>query len=106
MQSYRTRDDKVLMLMALERKFFVRLADVVNRPDLLDHVPEDQYLVTGTQEIDDAMVEIIASKDLDDWMQLFAEADVPVVPVYESAEVLDDPHLARGSPGSMPTRTR
>ena len=62
MQSYRTRDGKVLLLMALERKFFVRLVDAVGRPDLLSHVPEDQYLVRGNEEIDDAMVKIIGVK--------------------------------------------
>jgi crotonobetainyl-CoA:carnitine CoA-transferase CaiB-like acyl-CoA transferase len=93
MQAYRTRDGQVLLLMTLERKFFARLAEAVDRPDLLDHVPENQYLVQGSQAIDDALVEIIASRDLADWMQVFAAADVPAVPVNEGAGVLDDPQL-------------
>jgi len=93
MQAYRTRDGEALLLMALERKFFVRLADAVGRPDLLDHVAADQYLVQGNKAIDDALVEIIATRDLQEWMQVFAAADVPVVPVNEGTRVLDDPHF-------------
>ncbi|HEY6531824.1 MAG TPA: CaiB/BaiF CoA-transferase family protein [Acidimicrobiales bacterium] len=93
MQSYRTRDDKLLLLMALERKFFVRLAEAVGRDDLLAQVADDQYVVRGSEETDAALSEIIASRDLEDWMEIFATADVPVVPVNTSAQVADDPHL-------------
>jgi crotonobetainyl-CoA:carnitine CoA-transferase CaiB-like acyl-CoA transferase len=91
-QAYRTRDGKPLMLMALERKFFVRLAEATGREDLLAHAG-DNYLVRGSKEIDDVLVEVIATKDLDEWMKILAEADVPVVPVNESAEVADNPQM-------------
>jgi crotonobetainyl-CoA:carnitine CoA-transferase CaiB-like acyl-CoA transferase len=93
MQSYRTRDGRLLLVMALERKFFVRLAEAVGRDDLLAQVPDDQHIVQGSEETDAALGEIIASRDLDEWMEVFAAADVPVVPVNESAQVADDPHL-------------
>jgi crotonobetainyl-CoA:carnitine CoA-transferase CaiB-like acyl-CoA transferase len=93
MQSYRTRDGRLLLVMALERKFFVRLAEAVGRDDLLAQVADDQHIVTGSEETDAALGEIIASRDLDEWMELFAAADVPVVPVNESTQVADDPHL-------------
>ena len=93
MQAYRTRDGRLLLLMALERKFFVRLAEAVGRPDLLEHV-RDQYLTTASKEVDDAMIDILSSKDLSEWMEIFAAADVPVVPVNESSQVLEDSHLS------------
>jgi crotonobetainyl-CoA:carnitine CoA-transferase CaiB-like acyl-CoA transferase len=93
MQSYRSRDGQILLLMALERKFFVRLAAAVERPDLVDLVAADQYLVRGNPEIDAILGEVIASKDLEEWMAIFSAADVPVVPVYRDAEALDDIHL-------------
>jgi crotonobetainyl-CoA:carnitine CoA-transferase CaiB-like acyl-CoA transferase len=93
MQAYRTQDGKPLMLMALERKFFVKLAEATGRRDLLAHVPEDQYVVRGTKEIDEALREVIASKDLAAWMEIFAGADVPVVPINEGAQVADDPQM-------------
>jgi len=91
-QAYRTRDGKPLMLMALERKFFVRLAEVTGREDLLEHAG-DNYLVRGSKEIDDILVEVIATKNLDEWMTIMAEADVPVCPVIESDEVVDNPQM-------------
>jgi crotonobetainyl-CoA:carnitine CoA-transferase CaiB-like acyl-CoA transferase len=93
MQSYRTRDGRLLLVMALERKFFVRLAEAVGRDDLIARVPEDQHVVAGSEETDARLGEIIASRDLDEWMEIFAAADVPVVPVNESDQVTDDPHL-------------
>jgi crotonobetainyl-CoA:carnitine CoA-transferase CaiB-like acyl-CoA transferase/dienelactone hydrolase len=91
-QAYRTRDGKPLMLMALERKFFVRLAEATGRQDLLAHAG-DGHLVRGSKAIDDALVEAIATKDLDAWMEILASADVPVVPVNESAQVADNPQM-------------
>jgi crotonobetainyl-CoA:carnitine CoA-transferase CaiB-like acyl-CoA transferase/dienelactone hydrolase len=91
-QAYRTRDGKPLMLMALERKFFERLAEASGRKDLLAHAGEG-HLVRGSKEIDDILVEVIATKDLDDWMEIFAKADVPVVPVNETDAVADNPQM-------------
>ncbi|SDC66498.1 Crotonobetainyl-CoA:carnitine CoA-transferase CaiB [Sphingomonas sp. YR710] len=93
MQAYRTRDGRALMLMTLERKFFVRLAEATGRPDLLAHVPENEYMVRGSTAIDEVLTETIASRDLNDWMRIFADADVPVVPVNECAAVADDPQM-------------
>jgi crotonobetainyl-CoA:carnitine CoA-transferase CaiB-like acyl-CoA transferase len=93
MQSYRTRDGRLLLVMALERKFFVRLAEALGREDLLAQVSGDQHIVRGSEETDAALCEILASRDLDEWMEIFAAADVPVVPVNESAQVAEDPHL-------------
>jgi crotonobetainyl-CoA:carnitine CoA-transferase CaiB-like acyl-CoA transferase len=92
-QAYRTRDGRLLMLMALERKFFVRLAEAIGRADLVAQVPEDQYMVRTTPEIDEALASAIAAEDLGHWMEAFAAADVPVVPVNESTTALDDPQL-------------
>jgi crotonobetainyl-CoA:carnitine CoA-transferase CaiB-like acyl-CoA transferase len=92
-QAYRTLDGKLLMLMALERKFFVRLAEAAGRPELLAHVPEGQYVVRGSKEIDDALAETIALKDIDAWMKIFADADVPVVPVNEGGAVAENAQM-------------
>jgi crotonobetainyl-CoA:carnitine CoA-transferase CaiB-like acyl-CoA transferase len=94
MQCYRTRDGKMLLMMALERKFFARLVEAVGRPDLLEQFPADQYLIQGNAEVDDALVEILGARDLAEWMALFAEVDVPVVPVNDADEAAADPQLA------------
>ena len=93
MQTYLTRDGKILLLMALELKFFVRLAEVVGHPELVDLVDKNAYIVRGSAEIDKILKQAIATKDLAEWMTIFTKADVPVVPVYRGAEVLDDIHM-------------
>jgi crotonobetainyl-CoA:carnitine CoA-transferase CaiB-like acyl-CoA transferase len=93
MQAYRTRDGKVLMIMALERKFFLRLAEATGRADLAAHAEGSGHVVRGSPEIDAVLIEVIATKDMAEWMEVFARADVPVVPVHESAAVADDPQM-------------
>jgi crotonobetainyl-CoA:carnitine CoA-transferase CaiB-like acyl-CoA transferase len=91
-QAYRTRDGKPLMLMALERKFFARLAEATGRQDLMAYAG-DGYLVRGSKEIDEALIETIATKDRDEWMEIFAAADVPVVPINDGAAAAENPQL-------------
>lgn len=93
MQAYRTRDGKVLMVMALERKFFLRLAEATGRTDLASHAKGSGHVVRGSPEIDAVLIDVIATRDLAEWMDLFAKADVPVVPVNEGAAVADDPQM-------------
>jgi crotonobetainyl-CoA:carnitine CoA-transferase CaiB-like acyl-CoA transferase len=93
LQYYRARDGKVLLLMPFERKFFVKLLEVIERPDLLQYFREDEYVARGTEEVYEALVEAFASRDRDEWMQLLGDADIPVMPVNEGADVLDDPHI-------------
>jgi crotonobetainyl-CoA:carnitine CoA-transferase CaiB-like acyl-CoA transferase len=113
MQYYDTRDGKVLLIMALERKFFVRLMEAVDRPDLVQQFAEDRYAdpLMGSDQVRDALAEAISLRDRDEWMRIFAEADVPVVPVNRGAEVLDDPQLQtrigwlKGDQGTVTMRT-
>jgi crotonobetainyl-CoA:carnitine CoA-transferase CaiB-like acyl-CoA transferase len=93
MQAYRTLDGKVLMIMALERKFFLRLAEATDRPDLAALAEGDSYIVRGSRQIDDVLLDVIATRNLADWMEIFAKADVPVVPVNETSDVAHDPHM-------------
>lgn len=93
MQAYRTRDDKVLMIMALERKFFLRLAEATDRPDLAALAEGAGHVVRGSPEIDATLINVIATKDLAEWMEIFARADVPVIPVNENAGVADNPQM-------------
>ena len=93
MQAYRTRDGRVLMIMALERKFFARLAEATGRADLAAHAAGDGYTVAGSPEIDAALIAAIATRDIAEWMEIFARADVPAVPVNAGAGVADDPQM-------------
>jgi crotonobetainyl-CoA:carnitine CoA-transferase CaiB-like acyl-CoA transferase len=93
LQYYRARDGKVLLLMPFERKFMVKLVEVIDRPDLLQFFREDDYVARGTEDVYEALVEAFASRDRDEWMRILGDADIPVMPVNEGADVLDDPHI-------------
>jgi crotonobetainyl-CoA:carnitine CoA-transferase CaiB-like acyl-CoA transferase len=93
LQYYRARDGKVLFLMPFERKFMAKLMEVIERPDLARHFDDSQYVARGTDEVFEALADTFATRDRDEWMQLLADADIPVMPVNRGAEVLDDPHI-------------
>ena len=46
-----------------------------------------------TQYLRSSSIEVIAAKDMAEWMDIFARADVPVVPVHEGAAVAEDPQM-------------
>lgn len=41
------------------------------------------------------LADLFASRDREDWILIFASGRVPVVPVWEGSEALDDDHLTR-----------
>jgi crotonobetainyl-CoA:carnitine CoA-transferase CaiB-like acyl-CoA transferase len=94
-QYYQTADDRYLIFMALERKFFENFVNAIDRPDLLrisrstrefDH----EY---GNSELRKALTEVFLSRTLSEWMHLFERSDVPGIPVNIGEQVLDDPHF-------------
>lgn len=86
---YRTADDKYITVGALEPKFFNRLCTILNMPEL-DEVnagPEK------AAQIKAALAEKFAQKTRAEWLELLAEQEVCVGPVYDMEEVFEDPQL-------------
>jgi alpha-methylacyl-CoA racemase len=91
---YRCSDGKFLAVGALEPKFFARLCARLERSDLL----EKAYDLTdgGAAWAKAELATVFATRPRDAWVQLFAEDDVCVEPVWEGTEVLEDrQHQAR-----------
>lgn len=79
---YATADARQLTVGALEPKFFVRLCELIERPDLAEH-----HLVAGEQaELAAELAAVFAQKPLADWLQLFDGEDVCVGPVATLVE--------------------
>ena len=79
---YATADARHLTLAALEPKFFVRLCELLGRPDLAAG-----HLVAEAQPGLAAELEaIFAARPLADWLELFEAEDVAVGPVATLAE--------------------
>ena len=79
---YETADGRWLTVGALEPKFFLRLCEVIGRPELAErHLEPD-----GQEELATELAATFALRSLDDWLQLFDGEDVCAGPVATLAE--------------------
>jgi alpha-methylacyl-CoA racemase len=83
---YETADGRFLTVAALEPKFWQRLCELVERPDLLPR----QYDAEAAAEL----AETISTRDLAGWLDLFGDEDVCAGPVW----TLEEASAEFGSP--------
>jgi crotonobetainyl-CoA:carnitine CoA-transferase CaiB-like acyl-CoA transferase len=92
---YRTKDDELVALGALEPKFWQAFCRATDRPDLAHrHLtdPIDQAAL-----MDDVRA-VFATRTRAEWLRRFEEADGCLSPVNTPADALVDPHVrARGT---------
>ncbi len=93
---YETADGRHLTVGALEPKFFVRLCEVIGRPELAElHLVADAQVDLAAE-----LGQIFASRRLDEWLELCADEDVAVGPVAtlaEAAREFGDGSAGRGA---------
>jgi len=78
---YTCADGRHLTVAALERKFFARLCELLDRPDLAERqYDEDQTALRGE------LAQTFATRPLAEWLAHFGEEDVCVGPVATRAE--------------------
>jgi alpha-methylacyl-CoA racemase len=88
---YATADDQYLALGALEPKFWTGFCDRIGRPDLAS-----QQAAPGgdrARVLADVRA-VMRTRTRDEWLAVFADADVCLTPVRTLEEALTDPHLA------------
>lgn len=98
---YRTGDGRWLAVGALEKKFWDRFCEGLERPDLKARHLGDTPLERDTlrQEI----AAVLATRSQAHWVQVFEGADCCVTPVLRLDEALDHPHVrARGMVVDVP----
>ena len=79
---YETADGRHLTVAALEPKFFVRLCELLGRPELAE-----RHLVAGAQvQLAAELAAIFATRTLAAWLEHFGDEDVAVGPVATLAE--------------------
>jgi crotonobetainyl-CoA:carnitine CoA-transferase CaiB-like acyl-CoA transferase len=97
---YRTKDDQLIALGALELKFWQTFCERIGRPELTSRhrsTPADQAALL------DEVRAIFRTRTRDEWLTFFRGHDVCLTPVNQPAEALRDPHvLARGVIKSVP----
>ena len=83
---YATADGRHLTVGALEPKFFVRLCELVGRPELA----ERQLVAAAQEELAAELAAVFARRTLAEWLALFDGEDVCVGPVATLAEAAGD----------------
>ena len=79
---YATADGRWLTVAALEPVFFVRLCELLGRPELA----EDQYDPDGQEALAGELATLFAALPLAAWLELFEGEDVCVGPVWTLEE--------------------
>jgi len=93
--AYRTRDDRWVCLSASTQAMTERLFRVIGRADLIDNprYRKNADRVRNAAELDAIIGEFIGRMTLAENLDFFDRADVTVGPIYDIAQILDDPHV-------------
>jgi crotonobetainyl-CoA:carnitine CoA-transferase CaiB-like acyl-CoA transferase len=92
--TYRTRDGRHLALAAIEDRFWLRLTEALQRPDL-SGPPYDSHAgrMAHREHLEGVIAAEIERLDLNDALALFERHDVPAGPVLGPEGVAADLHL-------------
>jgi crotonobetainyl-CoA:carnitine CoA-transferase CaiB-like acyl-CoA transferase len=91
---YETSDGRHMAVGALEQKFWERLCDTIDRPDL-----KPSHLSFGArgEQAKRALAAVFATRTQAEWTEMFDQVDCCVTPVLHIGETLDNAQLrARG----------
>ena len=93
---YQTKDDRIVLLAAIEHKFWDNFCNVVGRPDLVD-VKNTTFAVDfadgGKADLLDELVPLFRERTLAEWMDVARVHDLPLCPANSKMDTLTDPHL-------------
>jgi crotonobetainyl-CoA:carnitine CoA-transferase CaiB-like acyl-CoA transferase len=96
-QYYETKDDKFVLLCAIETTFWNRFCAAVERPDLADERDDLPLIEWGTGDVHRwrELTELFKTRTATEWIEFAAERKLPIGPVYDRPrEMRHDPHLA------------
>ncbi|MFI7102490.1 CaiB/BaiF CoA transferase family protein [Streptomyces sp. NPDC050161] len=94
--TYRCLDGKWAVVAGNGDQIFRRLMDVIGRPDLRDapDLAANPGRWERRDELDEAIGEWAAGLESEQALRLLDEAGVPSGPIYDAADIADDPHFA------------
>ena len=98
--AYRAGDGKWLALSASAPAVFERLMQAISRPELIDdpRFATNHDRITHRAELDAILQTWIAERSRDEVIEVLSEGGAAVGPIYNVAELLEDPHVqARAS---------
>jgi alpha-methylacyl-CoA racemase len=94
---YGTKDDKVLLLCPIEKKFWTAFCTAVGHEEWIDRGHYgDRPMDYGETDpaLRDDIEAVMRTRTRDEWIAALLAADVPVSPVLTADELVDDPHVA------------
>jgi formyl-CoA transferase len=94
--AFRAADGQPLAVhLSSPEKFWVRLTDVVRRPDLREDERFGTYpaRLAHFEELQAELEAAVATRSRDFWLDQLYAADVPAAPLYTIADVVEDPHV-------------
>ncbi|WP_407495797.1 CaiB/BaiF CoA transferase family protein [Pseudooceanicola sp. MF1-13] len=95
---YACRDGKHMAIATLEDHFwaeFLRLATEEDHPLRSERFATRRGRDGNKVDVAALLTELFAGRDREDWILIFGSGRVPVVPVWEGGEALQDDHLKR-----------
>jgi len=87
---YETKDHRWLAVATVEPKFWKRLCELIDAPDLLDHQFANGAMRATVAE---TLAARFREKTLEEWEALFVTEGLPVNGVKHVSEVVRDPHV-------------
>jgi crotonobetainyl-CoA:carnitine CoA-transferase CaiB-like acyl-CoA transferase len=92
---FRTGDGRLLSLAVIEDKFWLALCDVLAWADWRDDPAFRTHAARKeqSQRIVERLVDALAERTREQWLEAFARADVPAAPVHDGDEVASDPQV-------------
>lgn len=94
-QAFPTQDGHIV-LAAGEERFWQRLCQVINRPDLLgdERFKDNPSRTRNHDQLEPILKEITQTKKTAEWVALMDKNDIPCGPVNSIDQVVYDPHTA------------
>jgi len=92
--TYATADGRFVAISAGTQQIANRIAAAIGRPDLADdeRFRDAAARRANADEIDALVASWIAERPLAEVLASFEQADAPIAPVYDAAQIVDDPH--------------
>jgi alpha-methylacyl-CoA racemase len=93
--TYGTKDDRVILIAPVEKKFWRNFCRVVGREDWMERGQWTTKMDMGTDDptMRTDIEAVMRTRTLQEWVDLFVAADVPASPVVLPEELADDPHV-------------
>ncbi len=87
---YECKDGRYVLLMPIEKKFWIRFCDAIGREDLKSKANWDVGIDFGINYpgLEEEMTAILKTKTAEEWLDVLGDADVPVAPTLSVQELV------------------